>query len=90
MAAVEAMAMEVPVIATNVGGIPEVVDDGKTGIIVPPGNIDALCEAIKHLIQNPEIRFRMGHAGRVRVLERFTIESNVSKTEDIFLQLLRN
>lgn len=90
MAAVEAMAMEAPVIATNTGGIPEVVDDGKTGIIVPPGNVDAFCEAIKYLIQNPEIRFRMGQSGRVKVLERFTIESNVRKTEDIFLQLLRN
>lgn len=90
MAAVEAMAMEVSVIATNIGGIPEVIDDGKTGIIIPPGNVDALCEAIKYLIQNPEIRFRMGQNGRVRVLELFTIEGNVRKTEDIFLQLLRN
>lgn len=90
MAAVEAMAMEVPLIATNVGGIPEVVDDGITGIIVPPANVDALCEAIKYLIQNPGIRFRMGQNGRVRVLERFTIESNVRRTEDIFLQLLKN
>ena len=68
MAAVEAMAMEVPVIATNIGGIPEVIDDGKTGIIIPPGNVDALCEAIKLLIQNPAIRFQMGKNGRVRVL----------------------
>lgn len=90
MAAVEAMAMEVPVIATRIGGIPEVVDDGKTGIIIPPGNVDALCEAMKYLIQNPEIRLRMGQNGRLRVLERFTIGGNVRKTEDIFLQLLRN
>lgn len=90
MVAVEAMAMEVPVIATSIGGIPEVVDDGKTGIIIPPGNVDALCKAIKYLIQNPEIRFRMGQNGRVRVLDRFTIEGNVRKTEDVFLQLLRS
>ena len=88
MAAVEAMAMEVPVIATNIGGIPEVIDDGKTGIIIPPGNVDALCEAIKLLIQNPAIRFQMGKNGRVRVLEKFTIEQNVKKTEDIFLALM--
>ena len=90
MAAVEAMAMEVPVIATNIGGVPEVIDDGKTGIIIPPGNVDALCEAIKYLIQNPGVRFRMGQNGRLRVLDRFTIESNVRKTEEIFLQLLKN
>jgi glycosyltransferase involved in cell wall biosynthesis len=88
MAAVEAMAMEVPVIATNIGGIPEVIDDGKTGIIIPPGNADALCEAIKYLIQNPGVRIQMGKNGRARVLERFTIEQNVRKTEDVFLSLV--
>ncbi len=89
MSTVEAMAMEVPVIATNVGGIPEVVDNGKTGILVPPGNVDALCKAMKYLIQNPEIGINMGKKGRQRVLERFTIEENVRKTEQIFLQMLR-
>jgi len=88
MAAVEAMAMEVPVIATNIGGIPEVIDDGKTGIIIPPGNADALCEAIKYLVKNPEARLKMGENGRARVLEKFTIEQNVRKTEDVFLSLV--
>ena len=88
MAAVEAMAMEVPVIATNIGGIPEVIDDGKTGIIIPPGNVDALCEAIKFLIQNHGIRLQMGKNGRVRVLVKFTVEQNVRKTEDVFLSLM--
>ncbi|MBI1810905.1 MAG: glycosyltransferase family 4 protein, partial [Nitrospirae bacterium] len=76
------------VIATSIGGIPEVVDDGKTGIIIPPGNVNALCEAIKLLIQNPGIRLQMGKNGRVRVLEKFTVEQNVRKTEDVFLSLL--
>jgi glycosyltransferase involved in cell wall biosynthesis len=89
MAAVEAMAMKVPVIATNVGGIPEVVDDGKTGIIVPPANVNALCEAIKYLIKNPEARLKMGENGRARVLEKFTIEQNVRKTEEIFLEVVQ-
>lgn len=88
ISAIEAMAMKVPVIATNVGGLPEVIDDGKTGILIPPGNVDALCEAIKYLIKNPEIRFQMGQNGRARVLGRFTIEENVRKTEDIFLKVL--
>jgi glycosyltransferase involved in cell wall biosynthesis len=89
MSTVEAMAMEVPVIATNVGGIPEVVDNGKTGILVPPGNVDALWKAMKYLIQNPEIGINMGKKGRQRVLERFTIEENVRKTEQVFLQMLK-
>jgi len=88
MAAVEAMAMKVPVIATNVGGLPEVVEDGKTGILVPPGDINALCSAIKYLVKNPEARLKMGENGRLRVLEKFTIEQNVRKTEEVFLNLV--
>lgn len=88
MAAVEAMAMEVPVIATNIGGLPEVVEDGKTGILVPPGDVNALCSAIKCLVKNPEARLKMGENGRARVLEKFTIEQNVKKTEDVFLSLV--
>lgn len=89
MVAVEAMAMKVPVIATKVGGLPEVVDNGKTGIIVPPGDVGALCNSIRYLIQNPEIRLKMGENGRERVLERFTIEKNVRKTEEVFLEMLK-
>lgn len=89
LVAVESMAMRVPVIGTNVGALPEVVDNGKTGILIPPGNVDALCGAIKYLIENPEIRYKMGKEGRQRVLERFTVEKNVRETEDIFLRLLR-
>ena len=88
MAAVEAMAMEVPVIATNIGGLPEVVEDGKTGILIPPGDVNALCSAIKYLVKNPEARLKMGENGRARVLEKFTIEQNVRKTEDVFLSLV--
>jgi len=88
MAAVEAMAMKVPVIATNIGGLPEVVEDGKTGILIPPGDVNALCSAIKYLVKNPEARLKMGENGRARVLEKFTIEQNVRKTEDIFLSLM--
>lgn len=90
MLAVESMAMKVPVIATNVGGLPEVVDDERTGILVPPGDVGALCNAIKYLIKNPEVRLEMGENGRARVLERFTIEKNARRTEEVFLEILRN
>jgi len=89
MVAVEAMSMKVPVIATKVGGLPEVVDDGKTGILIPPGDVDALHKSLKYLIENSEIRINMGKEGRQRVLERFTIEENVRKTEQVFLEMLR-
>lgn len=89
LSVIEAMSMKVPVIATNISGLPEIVDDGKTGFLVPPGDVVALCNSIRYLIQNPEIRLKMGENGRERVLERFTIEENVRRTEEIFLNVLK-
>ena len=86
----EAMAMKVPVIATNVGGLPEAIEDGKTGIIVPPKDIDSLENAIKYLIENPQIRKIMGRAGRKRVADKFSIKSNVKMTEEVYLNVLQN
>jgi len=85
------MAMRVPVICTDFGGLPEAVLDGETGIIVPPGDVDSLSKAIKYLIDNPEIRKKMGEAGRRRVEEMFSIvETNVRKTEGLYLDVLEN
>ena len=84
----EAMAMKVPVIATTVGGLPESIDNGKTGILVSPMDVDSLSTAIKYLIENPEARKEMGEAGRKRVEERFSIENNVRKTEELYSDIL--
>jgi len=84
----EAMAMKVPVIATTVGGLPESIEDGKTGILVSPMDVDSLSTAIKYLIENPEARKEMGEAGRKRVEERFSIENNVRKTEELYSDIL--
>lgn len=89
MVAVESMAMKVPVIATSVGGLPEVIDDGKTGILVPPGDVGALYGALEYLIENQQVRIQMGKKGRKRVLGKFTIEENVRKTEEVFLNVLK-
>ena len=86
--AIEAMAMKVPVIASATGGLPEIIEDGKTGMLIPPADIGSLSKSIKYLIENPEIRKKMGEAGRKRVKERFTIENDVSKTEELYLDLL--
>lgn len=86
----EAMAMRVPVIATTVGGLPESVDDGKTGILVPPTNVNFLINAIRHLMEHPETRREMGEAGRKRVEERFSIENNVRETEELYLDVLKD
>ena len=84
----EAMAMGKPVISTNVGGIPEVVVDGVTGILVPPGNSKALSHAIMRLLNNPPLRESMGREGRRRVEEHFTLQVHVQKIEMIYRDIL--
>jgi glycosyltransferase involved in cell wall biosynthesis len=88
VAVLEAMAAGLPVVATRVGGVPEVVIDGVTGLLVPPRNPDALSEAILRLLQDPDLRHRMGQAGRERVRERFSLEQMIRKTEALYERLL--
>jgi glycosyltransferase involved in cell wall biosynthesis len=70
----EAMAQARPVVATAVGGTPEAVVDGETGLLVPPGDAGALAEALRSLLEEPERARRLGEAGRDRVRERFSAE----------------
>jgi glycosyltransferase involved in cell wall biosynthesis len=68
----EAGACRRPVVATRVGGIPEVVEDGVNGYLVEPGDVDALAARVATLIADPALRARMGEAGRARVERDFT------------------
>lgn len=72
LALVESMACGTPVICTNVGGMPEIVEDGETGFIVPPNNPQALRHALMTLLADPERAARMGMAARDHVLQHFT------------------
>jgi glycosyltransferase involved in cell wall biosynthesis len=69
----EAMAAGLPVVASAVGGVPELVDDGTTGLLVPPGDPAALADALRRVLTDPALRARMGAAGRERVRARFDI-----------------
>lgn len=86
--AIEAAAYALPVIASNVGGIPEAVADGQTGVLVPPKRPDKLAESILHLLRNPDLARKMGRAGRERVRKYFTAERLISEIEDTYEHLV--
>ena len=88
MVLLEAMAAGLPVIATSVGGTPEVVVDGTTGYLVPPEDADKLATAILQLAENPELRMNFGKAGRARVEKNFSIREMVKKIEQLYRDLL--
>jgi glycosyltransferase involved in cell wall biosynthesis len=90
MAALDAMAAGLPVVATAVGGIPEIVEDGRTGWLVPPGHPGALGERIRLLLRNPDTRRAMGAAGRARVREHFSAERMVARFAEIYDGLLES
>jgi len=85
----EAMAAGLPVVATRVGGIPEVVEDGVTGLLVPPRDPEALAEAIIALLQDRKRAEAMGRAGRKRVEKHFSAERMVHQTEALYEELIK-
>jgi glycosyltransferase involved in cell wall biosynthesis len=80
----EAMACETPVVASAVGGILEVVEDGKTGILVPPGRPDELATALRKVLDDPAMGRAMGRAGRKRVEAKFSWASVAARTEEVY------
>ncbi len=88
LALLEAMAASLPVVATTVGGVPEVVVDGETGLLVPPQNPQSLAHALLTLLRDPARRCKMGQAGRKRVEKYFTVERMVQQTEALYEDLI--
>jgi glycosyltransferase involved in cell wall biosynthesis len=80
----EGMSAGKPVVATNVGGVPEVVINGETGILIPSKDSDALAAAILELLESPEKRVMMGKKGRQHVMEHFSIENMVREYERFY------
>lgn len=83
----EAEACGIPVVATNVGGVPQVCIDGKTALLVPAKNSDALADKIILLAQNPAVGHQMGIEGRNFVLKNYNWEDNVDKMLKIFTEI---
>jgi len=85
----DAMAASKPVVGTTAGGIPEVVVDGETGLLVPPRDAHAMAEAITRLLGNEQERLEMGRAGFARVSDRFTADRMVRETLAVYEQMLQ-
>lgn len=85
---VEAMALSKPIVATKVGGVPEVVADGEVGFLVPAGNVGAFAESICRLVEDSELRDTMGRNGLQRVLERFDVRAITRRWEQTYESLL--
>lgn len=85
---IEAMALGKPIVATTVSGIPELIEHGKTGILVPPADVPALANAITSLLADPGRRIEMGRAGEARARDHFAIERLARQYEDVWAELL--
>jgi glycosyltransferase involved in cell wall biosynthesis len=84
----EALVRGVPVVATTAGGTPEIVRDGREGLLVPPGDPATLADRVDRLLASTELRRAMGEAGRERVERRFSLDRMVDATVDVYAGVL--
>ena len=82
----EAMATAIPAVTTSVNGIPELVVDEENGLVVPPGRADLVARALARLAREPELRNRLGRAGRERVVEEFDVRREAQRLHDLFIE----
>lgn len=87
-AILEAMAAGLPVVATAVGGVPELVEDGETGVLVPPNDPRAMADVVLALIEDPDLARRLGEAGRQRVEEHFSAERVIQGHVELYRRLI--
>jgi glycosyltransferase involved in cell wall biosynthesis len=88
MTALEAMAAGLPVVASSVGGLPELVEDGRTGYVVPPADPATLAARLRHLVRHADLREAMGAAGRVRVRQHFSPQRMAAEIAAVYDRLL--
>ncbi len=86
---IEGMAAGKPVVATNGGGVPEIVEDGRTGFLVPMGDAPALAEAIGKVLADPVQAKAMGARARQRVMDHFTVEETARRVQAVYEEIFR-
>lgn len=84
----EAMAMELPVVSTRITGVPELIDHERSGLLVPPGRVDALADALERLLLDPELCRKMGARGREKVLREFNTDGAAAALHELFVEQL--
>ena len=84
---VEGMLSERPVVATAVGGVPELVEDGVSGLLVPPGDAQALASALQRVLNDTTLAARLAAAGHARALERFTLDRMGREVERVIREV---
>jgi len=84
----QASAAAVPIVASRAGGLPEAVEDGVSGLLVPPGDVAALANALRRLLDDAALRRRFGEAGRARVLAQFSIDAMVDGNLAVYRKVL--
>jgi glycosyltransferase involved in cell wall biosynthesis len=87
--AVEGSACGCPIIASNVGGLPEVVINRQTGLLIPPEDVQELCQAMEFMIAHPAKRLLMGQTGRKLVMEHYDFQRNVTQMEEVYHRSLQ-
>lgn len=81
----EAMAMELPVVSTHVSGIPELIEDRQSGLLVEEGNAETLADALQELIDDSALRSRLGKGGRDKIVEGFNIQKSVARIAELMM-----
>jgi glycosyltransferase involved in cell wall biosynthesis len=82
--------MNKPVIATNTGGLPEIIEDGVTGLLIPPEDPDAIANAIIRMAKEKEGAKELAKRGKEKVLENYTFQQMINRTNEVYQHVLNN
>lgn len=87
---IEAAFLAKPTVASQAPGIDEAIADGQTGLLVPPANSEALAQALARLLSSPELRAKLGEAGKARAARLFTVQAHIEATERLYREAIAN